>query len=98
MPEKNKLTVKINGQEYTITSEESREYMLGVADLVDKTMQQIQKTNPELSTSMTAVLTALNLADDYIRLRRSDEALTKNIVRYTERIKALEEQITKLTR
>ena len=34
----NKLTVKINGQEYTLTSEETREYMLSVADLVDKKM------------------------------------------------------------
>ncbi|MBE7022204.1 MAG: cell division protein ZapA [Ruminococcaceae bacterium] len=97
MPEQNKLVVKINGQEYTITSEESREYMLGVADLVDKTMKQVNQSNPGLSTAMTAVLSALNLADDYIRLKRSDDALAKNIVKYTDRIKALEEQLAKLT-
>jgi len=93
MPEQNKLSVKINGYEYTLTSEESREYMLGVADLVDKKMQQISKMNPGLNNSMTAVLTALNLADDYIRLNRSNENLTKTIVTYTEKIKSLEEKL-----
>jgi len=93
MANMNKLTVKINGQEYTLTSEESREYMLSVADLVDKKMRQIMQNDMGLSTSRTAMLTALNLADENLRLKHSNDALTKSIVRYTERIKALEDKL-----
>jgi len=91
----NKLTVKINGQEYTLTSEETREYMLSVADLVDKKMRQVAQNDPGLSTSRIAVLASLNLADENIRLKHSNDALTKSIVRYTERIKALEEKLNR---
>lgn len=93
MPEKNKLTVHINGKEYTITSEESREYMLGVADLVDQKMKQVIREAPGLNTSMTAVLAALNVADEYVRLKRSDDELVRKIVEYTEKIHELEEQL-----
>ncbi len=90
---KNKLVVRINGAEYTLTSAESREYMLGVADLVDRKMKQVTYGHPELSTAYSAVLTAVNIADDYIRLKRAEEALTKSILVYTDKIKKLEEQI-----
>ncbi len=98
MPEKNTLTVKINGQEYTIASKESREYMLSVADLVDRKMKELTKQNPELSTAMAAVLAALNMADEYTRLKRSEDELIKNIVEYTEQIKKMEEKIAVLER
>ncbi len=86
MSEKNKLAVHINGREYTITSGESRAYMLGIADLVDKKMKQIAGGNPELNTALTAVLTALNLADDYVKLKRSYDEQAKKLA-------ALEKQI-----
>ncbi len=96
MADKNKLVAKINGKEYTLTSTESREYMLSVADLVDRKMKQAMTADPTMSTAYTAVLAAINLADDYLRLKKAEQAITKNMLVYTEKIKELEEQIEKL--
>lgn len=60
----NKLQVKICGQEYTLVSDDSREYMLEMADYVDRKMIAVKNQNSRLSTSMAAILVALNVADD----------------------------------
>ncbi|MBE7040771.1 MAG: cell division protein ZapA [Ruminococcaceae bacterium] len=98
MPDRNKLVVKIGGGEYTLSSSESREYMLSVADLVDKKMQQVKCADPTLGTANVAVLTAVNLADDLIRMKKNEQALSKNILTYTEKIRALESEIERLKR
>ncbi|MCT4634018.1 MAG: cell division protein ZapA [Firmicutes bacterium] len=68
MANKNKVVVKILGQEYTLVSEDDREYMQKIANYVDDRMEDISKGNKKFSTAMTAVLTALNIADDFMRL------------------------------
>lgn len=98
MPAKNKLSVKINGQEYTIASAESREYMLSVADVVDKNMKEVSSINPGLNTTMTAVLAALNLADEYVRLQRDYKKLTREANAGVAKIRELEEQLAKQRR
>ena len=98
MAEKNKLTVKINNKEYTIASKESREYMLRVADVVDRSMKDIAKSFPELNTSMTAVLAALNLADEYVRLEYDHKKLNKEMTAQREKIRELEAQLSKVKR
>lgn len=60
----NRLTVKLDGSEYTIVSEESREYMLEISDMVNTKLSEVKIQNSKLSTSMAALLTALNMADD----------------------------------
>ena len=57
----NRLSVKLDGQEYTIVSEESREYMLEISDEVNRRLADIKIQNNKLSTSMAALLFALNL-------------------------------------
>ncbi len=84
MAEKNTLIVKICGQEYTIASDESREYMLGIADLVDKKMNEVMYLRPDLNTKMTAVLAALNMAEDYICLQREAEEWKQKADKYDE--------------
>ncbi len=98
MSERNKLVVKINGREYTLSSSESREYMLSVADLVDKKMKQVAGSDPTMSTAYTAILAAVNLADDYLRLKKTEQALSKNMLAYAEKIRELEEKIESLKR
>ncbi len=98
MSEKNKLTVRINHREYTITSKESREYMLRVADVVDRNMKEVTKTSPELNTTMTAVLAALNLADEYVRLQQDYQKASKDVATYATKVRELEGQLAKYKR
>lgn len=71
----NRLTVKLDGQEYTIMSDESREYMLEVSDMVNNKLADIKIQNNKLSTSMAALLVALNIADDFKKLEKERMAL-----------------------
>ena len=96
MSEKNKLVVKINEREYTIASQESREYMLGIADLVDRKMKEISHASPELNTTLTAVLTALNLADDLVRLQNANKELKQQAAHCAEKLRRLEAEMEKL--
>ncbi len=70
MTVKNKVIVRILGQEYTIRSDESREFVQQVANLIDDKMRAIYDRNKKFSTTWIAVLTALNVGDDYLKLEK----------------------------
>ncbi len=96
MAEKNRLTVKIGDKDYTLVSEESREYMLEVADFVDRQMSAVLKQNSRLSTAMVAVLTALNSADEYCKMKRKEDEYIKTVIEYTDKIEALQQEMEEL--
>ncbi|MGI6084271.1 MAG: cell division protein ZapA [Acetivibrionales bacterium] len=67
MAEKNKVTVRIAGNEYVLTGSESPEYIQKIALFVDRKLLEITRRNHLLSTSMASVLAALNMADEMFR-------------------------------
>ncbi|KAB3529808.1 cell division protein ZapA [Alkaliphilus serpentinus] len=69
MKGKNKILIKINGQEYPIVGSEPKEYLLKVGSYVDDQMEEIARGNKRLSTAMIAVLTSINIADQYLKLK-----------------------------
>jgi len=77
MGRKNKIIIRINGQEYPIVGYEKKEYLLKVASFVDEKMAEISKKNTRLSTSMIAVLTSINVADQYFKLMDEYELIHK---------------------
>lgn len=88
MSNKNKVIVRIYGQEYTMVGCESREYMQKVANYVDDKMIDIAKNSKKLSTAMVAVLTALNIADEYFKTKVQLEKLEQEA---TQPLKELEQ-------
>jgi cell division protein ZapA len=89
MPDKNRVEVRIAGKDYRIKGVESDEYLQRIGLYVDKKMNEIMKRNNKLSTSMVAVLTALNVADDYMKTRESEQNLKKELENARNRIQAL---------
>lgn len=77
--EKTRLTVTIYGNNYTIVGGESPEYIRTLAGFVDETMHRIAQENTRLDTNKLAVLSALNIADDYFRLREKYDELEKRL-------------------
>ncbi|MGI6124447.1 MAG: cell division protein ZapA [Acetivibrionales bacterium] len=67
MAEKNKVTVRIAGNEYVLTGSESPEYIQRIALFVDRKVLEITRKNHLLSTSMASVLTAINMADELFK-------------------------------
>jgi len=74
---KNKVVVEIFGESYSIKGEGETARMIEVAGLVDGRMRQIAKSNPRLSTAKVAVLVALNLADEYLKLKDDYQELAE---------------------
>lgn len=71
LAEKNKVIVRIAGNEYVISGTEPPEYIQKVALFVDRKLQEITRKNHTLSTSMASVLTSVNMADEMFRLNES---------------------------
>lgn len=65
---RNKVTVDIYGQPYSIVGTESVSHLHQVASMVDDKMREISIKNPSLDTSKLAVLTAVNAVHDYLKI------------------------------
>lgn len=93
---KNKIEVFIGGKVYTILGEESEGYMQKVARYIDKKMMDISNTQRStvLSTTMLCVLTSINVADDYFKLKIENEQLLEEIKnnsnKFNDNIKKIE--------
>ncbi len=87
---KNRVEVVIDGITYPLVSEDSPEYIKKVAALVDEKMSEIGSYGNCLTNSRRAVLTAINIADDFLkRSAKVREVLNENDT-LKKRIKELE--------
>ncbi|KPL60874.1 cell division protein ZapA [Rossellomorea vietnamensis] len=75
--QKNRTTVDIYGQQYTIVGTESTSQIRYVCSKVDDKMREINSMNPSLDTSRLAVLTAVNAVNDYLKLQEKFEELER---------------------
>ena len=89
----NRLTVKLDGREYTIVSEESREYMLEISDIVNRKLTDVKIQNCKLSTSMAALLVALNMADDLKKAEAKNAELCDEIDDLKKRLEAARQYV-----
>jgi cell division protein ZapA len=84
------------GKEYTLMGVESEEYIQKIGLYIDKKMNEITRVNSKLSTSMAAVLTAINVADDYFKSHESEVGLKKELNRTNEELESLKEELKRL--
>ena len=84
--EKTRTTVTIAGKDYTIAGTESAEYINRVAFCVNEKMRALRSDNAELSHSMLSVLTAINLADDYLKMKDELEQVKEELEKCKKRI------------
>lgn len=83
--EKTKTVVSIGGKEYTICGTDSAEYIHRVALRVNSKLDELKKGHPDLNNIQLAMLTSINLADDYLKLADEYEVLKKE----NERLRAM---------
>lgn len=80
------LDVEILGQKLTISSDAEESYMLKVAGFVDEKMQELSRSSKPINKSNIAVLAALNIADEYHRLRETHEAILLRLNQLSKRL------------
>jgi cell division protein ZapA len=60
----NKISVNIFGSEYALKTDQSREYIIEIANYIDQKMKEIDKTQTINSKFKIAILAALNITDE----------------------------------
>jgi cell division protein ZapA len=83
---KRALEVEILGQKITISSDAEEGYMLKVADYVDGKMQELAQSPKPVAKANVAMLAALNIADEYHRLKDAHEAVLNRLNQLSQKL------------
>ena len=67
--ESTRVKVNIFGQAYTIKGEASSEYILELADYLNKKMAEVSSNISNGTPTQIAILAALNIADEYFQIK-----------------------------
>lgn len=94
---KNRVTVTIAGQEYTLVATEDQGYVEKVAHHVDAQMKQVLE-GARVSLVDGAVLTAVNIADEYFKEVEASENLRRQLKEYLEEATKLKMELSEAKR
>lgn len=95
MPTTRKVTVRICDMPYTITTDEPESYLQELGRQIDSRMRELRRDNPQVSTNMAAVLTAIMLADEAHKAEEAADNLRIKLREYMEENEALQKQINR---
>ena len=87
MPQPRVVHVEVHGQKYPIRTELDPRYVEELAQFVEARMALATRSSPSSDAVGLAILTALNITDEYFRARN---ALASNSGNLTARAEALE--------
>ena len=93
----NKITVTINGSDYTFMSDDAPEYMKKVAALVDERMSDITSTG-RVNRVDAAVLVATNLDDELIKQQGVAENLRRQVKNYLDEANKAKSELSEAKR
>ena len=94
---KNRVTVTSAGQEYTLVATEEEGYVEKVAQHVDAQMKQVLD-GARVSLVDGAVLTAVNIADEYFTAAEASETLRRQLKEYLEEATKLKMELSEAKR
>tara|TARA_Y100001970_G_C13890632_1_gene678552 strand:- start:465 stop:761 length:297 start_codon:yes stop_codon:yes gene_type:complete len=85
MEKYNLVKVPIMGQEYTVNTLASSQYIKKIASFVDDKMIEIQNSGIEKESQLRiAVLAAMNIADDFFQLKNNNKDAIEKIENNTK--------------
>jgi cell division protein ZapA len=84
--EKRSIEVEIFGHRYTLKSEFPEAQVERVAEYVDGKMREVAKGTSSVDSLHIAILTALNIAQDYLQEKGNQEELLQRIKDKADRL------------
>lgn len=93
---KNKIVVTIAGREYTMVAAEDEAYVRRCAAHVDSQLREL--SGARLSQADAAVLTAMNIADQYFKEQEASENLRRQIKERLEENSRLQAELSECKR
>jgi cell division protein ZapA len=73
------VKVKIRNQEYLIMCDEDEEKAHKIAEFVNEKMKEVEEETNGLSEKRTAILAALNIANDYFDLLKERDQIVGTV-------------------
>lgn len=83
---KKAVDVEIMGRKFTVSSDAEENYVRKVAGYVDSKMQEVLRSARTVAQPNVAVLVALNIADEYHRLKEKHETVLHRVERLSQRL------------
>ncbi|MEM7244306.1 MAG: cell division protein ZapA [Acidobacteriota bacterium] len=85
----NLIQVEIYGQRYTLKGSDDRAYVESLAAHVDRRMREIAETTSTVDSLKVAVLAAVNVADEYFRLKLAGESVEDRLQNMSDKVDLL---------
>lgn len=76
---KTKAVIRIQGNDYTIASSESEEFVQRVAYYINKKFDEISARNKKLSTTLIATFASMNIAEEYLKTSDDNKILSEKM-------------------
>ena len=92
---RNRVKVEIGGEQYIIVAEDSEDYIRGIAFDVNERMNKIFSVG-STSWLSAAVLTAVNLADEYKKLSAASDNMRVQMKSYLDDAQRLRNELNEL--
>lgn len=92
------VEVKIYNQTYNIRGDGNGDYILQLAEYVDRHMREVSAGTMTADSLRVAILTALNIADELYKLKQKMEQLDTNINQRSVECAQLLDSLLKKTR
>lgn len=96
MAEPKVVTVEIHGQQYPIRTTLEAAYVHRLAAHVESRLQRAAVAAPSADTVALAILTALNITDEYFRARDEDHARSGSLAERTAALERIVDQALQL--
>lgn len=76
---KREVNISVAGHALTLRTDESERYLKQLADHVDAHMKELTRGQRGTTTLNIAILAALNVADEYYKLREANEQINASL-------------------
>ena len=96
MGEKNVVHIEVHGQKYPIRTELDPQYVEELAQFVEARMALAAKASPSSDAVGLAILTALNITDEYFRARNNATSESGNVAARTAALERMVDQALSL--
>ena len=83
---KRSVTVDVAGQKLQLRTDADERYVASLAEFVSEKIGEVKASSRTFSTSIVAVLAALNIADELFQLREREAELRRRVREKSERL------------
>ena len=98
MGEPRVVQIEVHGQKYPIRTELEARYVEELAQFVESRMALASKSSPSSDAVGLAILTALNITDEYFRMRSNASSSSVGLAARTEALERMVDQALALAK